>query len=54
MYEIEQMLFVTNTHVLLKLRGGKAVTLMLNGSILPQDFRVQRFLEENSRICGES
>ena len=40
LYEIEQMLFVTNTHVLLKLRGGKAVTLMLNGSILPQDFRV--------------
>ena len=48
------MLFVSNTHVLLKLRGGRAVTLMLNGCILPQLPRVQRYLQDESRVIGES
>ena len=34
LHEIEQMLFVSNTHVLLKFRGGKTVTLLSNGSIV--------------------
>ena len=33
LYEIENMLFVSNVHILIKLRGGKAVTIMLNGSV---------------------
>ena len=48
------MIFVSNTHMLLKLNGGKAVTLMLNGCILPQQSRIQHHLEDNSRIVGES
>ena len=48
------MLFVSNTHVLLRLRGGKTVTLMANGSIVPQQPRVQVLLEQNSRVVGES
>jgi len=48
------MLFVSNVHVLLKFRGGKAVTLLSNGCILHQTDRVQRFLEENSQVIGES
>ena len=48
------MLFVSNTHVLLRLRGGKTVTLMANGSIIPQSSRVQKFLEEHSKVVGES
>lgn len=48
------MLFVSNTHVLLRLRGGKTVTIMANGSIVPQLPRVQKLLEENSRVVGES
>lgn len=54
LHEIEQMLFVSNTHVLLRLRGGKTVTIMANGSIVPQLPRVQKLLEENSRVVGES
>ena len=54
LHEIEQMLFVTNNHVLLKFRGGKAVTLMSNGSSVPQTDRVQRILEENATVVGES
>ena len=46
LHEIEQMLFVSNNHVLLKFRGGKAVTLLSNGSIISQTERVQRALEE--------
>ena len=34
LHEIEQMLFVSNSHVLIKLRGGKAVTLLSNGCIM--------------------
>ena len=34
LHEIEQMLFVTNTLVLLNFRGGKSVTLLANGSII--------------------
>ena len=52
--EIEQMLFVSNNLVLMKFRGGKTVTLYSNGCILHQDKRVKRYLEENSRIVGES
>ena len=49
LHEIEQMLFVSNSHVLLKFRGGKAVVLLSNGSIISQrENRVQKFLEENS------
>ena len=40
LHEIEQMLFVANAHVLLKFRGGKAVTLLSNGSIVHQESRV--------------
>ena len=34
LHEIEQMLFVTNSHVLLNFRGGKTITLLANGSII--------------------
>ena len=47
------MLFVSNTHVLLKFNGGKAVTLLSNGSIIAQSTRIQRVLEE-SNVIGES
>ena len=47
------MIFVSNIHVLLKFRGGKAVTLLSNGSIIPQDLRIQGYLE-NSKVIGES
>ena len=33
LHEIEQMLFISNMHVLLKFRGGMAVTLLANGCI---------------------
>ena len=33
LHEIDQMLFVSNTHVLLKFKGDKAVTLLSNGTI---------------------
>ena len=51
--ELNQMYFVSNTHVLLKFNGGKAVTLLSNGSIVPQRPRVQRYLED-SEVIGES
>ena len=54
LHEIEQMLFVSNNHVLMKFRGGKTVTLLSNGCIVHQEKRVQRYLEENSTIIGES
>ena len=47
------MLFVSNTHVLLKFNGGKAVTLLSNGSIVPQLPRIQGYLED-SEVIGES
>ena len=53
-YEIEQMIFVSNNHVLMRFRGGKTVTLLSNGCIVHQDKRVKRYLEENSKIVGES
>ena len=34
------MLFVTNIHVLLKFKGGKAVTLLSNGNIVAQPKRI--------------
>lgn len=34
LHEIEQMLFVSNSHLLLNFRGGKSVTLLSNGSII--------------------
>ena len=48
------MLFVSNTHVLLRLRGGKTVTLLSNGNIVHQDERVQYHLEQAKAIIGES
>ena len=36
LHEIDQMLFVSNTHVLLKFKGDKAVTLLSNGGIHQQ------------------
>lgn len=54
LHEIEQMLFVSNNHVLMKFRGGKAVTLLSNGCIIHQTDRVQRILEENTSVVGES
>lgn len=54
LHEIEQMLFVSNNHVLMKFRGGKTATLLSNGCIIHQDKRVKRYLEENSTIIGES
>ena len=54
LHEIEQMLFVTNQHVLLKFRGGKAVTLLSNGSVIHQEPRVQDLLEKCEKIIGES
>ena len=48
------MLFISNMHVLLRLRGGKTVTLQANGSVLTQEPLVQKLLEENSKVVGES
>ena len=36
LHEIDQMLFVSNSHVLLKFKGNKAVTLLSNGCIHQQ------------------
>lgn len=38
----------------MKFRGGKAVTLLSNGCIIHQTDRVQRILEENTSVVGES
>jgi hypothetical protein len=54
LYEIEQMLFVSNVHILLKFRGGKTVTLLSNGCIIHQTDRVQRLLDTKSKVIGES
>lgn len=54
LHEIDQMLFVSNLHVLIKFRGDKAVTLLSNGCILQQEDRIQRYIEEHSKIVGES
>ena len=48
------MLFVSNNHVLMKFKGGKAVTLLSNGCIIHQTDRVQKVLEDNCRVVGES
>ena len=48
------MLFASNNHVLCKFKGGKAVTLLSNGCILYQESRLQRKLDYNSNIVGES
>jgi len=48
------MLFASNNHVLCKFKGGKAVTLLSNGCILHQESRLQRKLDYNSTIVGES
>ena len=48
------MLFVTNNHILLKFRGGKAVTLLSNGNIVSQRATVQKILDEQSIVVGES
>ena len=39
-HELQQMIFVSNTHLLVKFSGGKAVTLLSNGSVVPQLPRV--------------
>ena len=54
LHEIDQMLFISNNHVLMKFRGGKSVTLLSNGSILHQEARIQVYLDQNSKIVGES
>lgn len=55
LHEISQMLFVSNSHVLLKFRGDKAVTLLSNGCIHQQPKkRIQRYMEEDSKVVGES
>ncbi len=54
LHEIDQMLFVSNNHVLMKFKGGKAVTLLSNGCIIHQTDRVQKVLEDNCRVVGES
>ena len=48
------MLFVSNSHVLLKLRGGKSVTLLSNGSVIYQQKRVQDYFERAEKVIGES
>ena len=48
------MLFVSNQHVLLKFRGGKAVTLLSNGDIIHQEKHNYSYLEDAKRIIGES
>ena len=48
------MLFVSNQHVLLKFRGGKAVTLLSNGDIIHQEKHNYCYLEDAKRIIGES
>ena len=40
LHEITQMILVSNTHLLMKFRGGKAVTLLSNGCIMTQMKRV--------------
>ena len=54
LFEIEQMHFVSNTHILIKFRGGKTVTLLANGSILHQERALQHRLEEAEKVIGES
>ena len=48
------MLFVTNNHILIKFKGGKAVTLLSNGNIVSQKAAVQKILDEQSVVVGES
>lgn len=49
------MYFVSNNHVLIKLRGGTILTLINNGCIIHQPDAVQAYLKiKNSKIVGES
>ena len=48
------MLFVSNNHILLKLRGGKTITLLPNGSIVHQESKIQEMLEDSEYVIGES
>ena len=48
------MLFVSNMYVLVKFRGGKSATLMLNGSIIHQESRIKDLLEHSEKVIGES
>ena len=54
LHEIEQMLFVSNMYVLVKFRGGKSATLMLNGSIIHQESRIKDLLDNSEKVIGES
>lgn len=58
-HEVKQMLFVSNGHILVKFRDannkpGKAVTLLSNGCMVEQLPRIQKYLDTNSSVVGES
>ena len=53
--EMQDMLFVSNQHILVRFNGGKTVTLRSNGAIVHQSARVQDLLDkENAIIVCES
>ena len=54
MYEIEEVLFVTNNHVLVKFRFGKIVTFRANGNIVFQSRMVQDYLDSDPKLIPQS
>ena len=54
LHSLEKMLFVSNNHVLCQFRGGQAVTMLSNGSIIDQNDRMADHLGVKSVIVGES
>ena len=48
------MLFVSDSHILLKFKGGKAVIIQINGIVAPQDAKVQEHLDESIEVICQS
>ena len=53
-FEIEQMLFITNEHVLVQFRFGKIVIFNVNGKVVPQNKEVQKILNRRPTIVAQS
>ena len=48
------MLFVSDSHILCKFKGGKAVVIQINGIVIPQEPKLQSMLDQSESILSQS
>ena len=54
LHEIEQMYFVSSTHIMLNFRGDKLVILLSNGTIVHQHSSIEKLMERLDKVKCES